>query len=795
MKLAATVALVVWLLCPLAATAQELRGQVRDQTGLPLPGAEVTLRRTGGGRDVTTTDEAGMFVFDTAGASDRVVVSLDGFEPADVDVAAAAGVVLALAHASERTTVTASGLTPTGFGGPSLGTTITASEAASLPAAHPRMMAALPLLPSVIRGQDGLLRLDGARPHEGGLNVDGFDITDPVSGSTTIDLPLESVRGMTVLRDPMNVAFTGMLGGLAAVETVSGAATTVGVQGFVPRPRLSKEGFGQIEGFFPRAYAGGRRGAVRYFAEQEFDFERVAVPGVTASRRDPNVVEVSATSFVRTDLALSSRHALIIEGILVPGHTVHAGLSPLRLAAAAPRENRRDLFGGITERWIVDARDVVTVRFGVLAHDSGIATPDSTESRLTPGGWRDNWFAASNYRGARESLSVTWDRGGIRLAGTHTLSVGADLQRRSLRGGLQQRRILIEDADGALVRRLDFGGASRVRARDRQHGVAVGDQWTVNERVHIEVGTRVDQYGSRTVASPRVGLNYQVDAVGNTLLKVGAGRFAGRLPLHALAFGQLPGRTDTTFDAENQGSGRLQTSRVRGRLGLPVATTFTVELVQRLTPTVDMQVSARERHASRLATVSVPTGDDDVEVASSGRSTYRELQAALRKSWADRGQVFVSYVRSASSGEVNDFGTLFRGLAAAALDPAGRARSNDDVPHRLVAWGTVTLPRDVVVAPAVEWHSGFPYSPLDRYRRFDGSPNSVRFPAFFSLDLVGYKSVAVLARRVNLGVQVFNVTHHFNPREVMAVGSRSGPPRFVNSVGTTLGGYMMVKWD
>jgi hypothetical protein len=37
------------------------------------------------------------------------------------------------------------------------------------------------LLPSVMRGPDGLLRIDGTRPHEGALSVDGFDVTDPAT--------------------------------------------------------------------------------------------------------------------------------------------------------------------------------------------------------------------------------------------------------------------------------------------------------------------------------------------------------------------------------------------------------------------------------------------------------------------------------------------------------------------------------------------------------------------------------------------------------------------------------------
>jgi hypothetical protein len=43
-------------------------------------------------------------------------------------------------------------------------------------------------------------------------------------------------------------------------------------------------------------------------------------------------------------------------------------------------------------------------------------------------------------------------------------------------------------------------------------------------------------------------------------------------------------------------------------------------------------------------------------------------------------------------------------------------------------------------------------------------------------------------------MQFFNVTSHFNPRDVIAV---TGTPQFgqlSNSFGITLGGYMRVRW-
>jgi hypothetical protein len=173
---------------------------------------------------------------------------------------------------------------------------------------------------------------------------------------------------------------------------------------------------------------------------------------------------------------------------------------------------------------------------------------------------------------------------------------------------------------------------------------------------------------------------------------------------------------------------------------------------------------------------------------------YRELQISARRTWTRDAQVFVSYVRATSDGELNDFGTLFTRLAAPLLEPGGMSLSPTDVSHRLRAWATVALPRRVVISPSVEWRSGFPYSIQDGYRHYAGSPNSERLPTYFAADLTAFKTFDLFARKMDLGLQVFNFTAHFNPRDVITVNQSARYGELTNSLGVTLAGYMQIRW-
>src|SRR5882724_8670228 len=140
-----------------------------------------------------------------------------------------------IARASDVTNVVASALTSSGSTMEHLGSTMTAPMAQRLPAPRPRILQSLPLLPAVVRGRDGLLRIGGTRPHESALWIDGFDVTDPVTLTSAIDLPNESVKGMAVVREPVSATFSGVLGSMASIETTTGGDHfTGGVQGFIP---------------------------------------------------------------------------------------------------------------------------------------------------------------------------------------------------------------------------------------------------------------------------------------------------------------------------------------------------------------------------------------------------------------------------------------------------------------------------------------------------------------------------------------------------------------------------------
>jgi hypothetical protein len=786
--------LLVLVSFPALARAQATSGVVVDQTGLPLPGVQIDVTR--GTEPVTSavSGSDGTFSLQAVRPDDIVNLMLDGFEPAHVPVSRAARIVLEVAHATESTTVVASVLTSSGAAMETLGSRMTAQLANRLPEPRPRILQSLPLLPSVVRGSDGLLRIGGTRPHESSLWVDGFDVTDPVTLTSAIDLPNESVKGMAVLREPTAATFSGTLGSLASIETAPGGDKfSGGVQGFIPRPRLSSNyGLGRIEAFFPRAYAGGKWKRMHFFGSTEFNFERVPVPGVTDRSGSPSSGLTGTSSFFRIDLQLSPTNMLTFEGIVAPSHAFAVGLSPLTELAAAPDILNRDLFGGVVDHIVLGPSALLTLRAGIGQHRTEVQSISGETAVWRPDGWHQNFFAEVQDTGLRRAGSATLDRSGLNAAGSHTLSFSTDVRERSMSGSIETHPIEIQDDLGQRMRLIVTSQVPSISASDTIIGFGVRDLWAPTPRLQLDLNVRADfPTHEPTAVSPRFAASYTFDNKAQTAIKGSLGRFVGRVPLGAIAFDQLGGRFDRQFFPTVVRLFR----HTLGELRLPEADMMSIELEHKILPTLEMQFAFRRRAGFDLPTVEVAPGNGQTTLTSTGKSTYKEFAVSMRQTWRADRELFVSYVRSSSIGDVNDYGTLITNLDAPLFEPAGAAAMPTDTPHRLRSWATFQFPREIVVSPAVEWRTGFPYSNFDLYRHYiNGEANTERFPNYFSLDITAFKTFDILNRKWDLGLQFFNVTSHFNPRDVIAVMGSPKFGTFTNSFGITLGGYMRVRW-
>ena len=187
----------------------------------------------------------------------------------------------------------------------------------------------------------------------------------------------------------------------------------------------------------------------------------------------------------------------------------------------------------------------------------------------------------------------------------------------------------------------------------------------------------------------------------------------------------------------------------------------------------------------------LPDGSAATILRTDGRSRYREGQVTARYQIRGADEIVASYTRASAVGNLNDFNSFFGNIENPVVRPDARGPLPWDVPNRVLVWGSVSLPRGFALFPVLDVRDGFPLSNLDADRNFVGPRNRAgRYPTFVSLDTQLTKKLRVFHHQATIGLKVFNVTNHFNPRDYQGNVDSRDFGGFNNSVGRTFRG----KW-
>ena len=208
-------------------------------------------------------------------------------------------------------------------------------------------------------------------------------------------------------------------------------------------------------------------------------------------------------------------------------------------------------------------------------------------------------------------------------------------------------------------------------------------------------------------------------------------------------------------------------NRVDGELEEPTSRVWNIEFDQQLGASVLLRVNYRENRARGRLVVNhvVDNAGAALALSSTGRLLGREFDATLRWTLPDRGDLYVSFSKIRTTGDLNDFGVLYDNLREPLVRENERIFQPFEVPNRLLLWGVLALPKGFTLTPGIEWRKGFPYTFYAEDYTVVGERNATRFPRFLSVDVAVTKRLELLGRQADLGVQFYNLTSHDNPRE------------------------------
>ena len=100
--------------------------------------------------------------------------------------------------------------------------TLAPSKARETPLRPATLVDALPLIPGIVRGPDGSVRIAGFGEDHSALLVNSVDVTDPATGSFGISVPIDSVQTIEVSEMPYLAEYGRFTAGVVAADTRRG---------------------------------------------------------------------------------------------------------------------------------------------------------------------------------------------------------------------------------------------------------------------------------------------------------------------------------------------------------------------------------------------------------------------------------------------------------------------------------------------------------------------------------------------------------------------------------------------
>lgn len=671
--------------------------------------------------------------------------------------------------------------------------TLRSPQLIELPLVEQKFKAALPLTPGVVRTPDGRINIKGVPENQGLLLVDSAQTVDPVTGSFSIEIPVQAIESLQVYKNAYRAGDGGFSGGLTTIQTKAPSDQWhLEVQNITPNPRIKSGHLVGIADYNPSAYLTGPvlKNRLNFSETFEYNMRKQPVRGLAWPNNEIKTNQF--TSFTSVQYTFSPTHLLTVNANVFPLRRQFANINSLVPKSASSDYGQQGFSLEATDSYLFKSGAVLTTlvqgtKFDSYAHGQG---PE--DMLVTPNGWGGNFFNAYSRSSDQEEVLETFRFPQKDWHGKHEVTLGGGIFHRSFDGESLSHPVLLLRPEGTVAERIDFLGPGRPAAQDTESTVFAHDHWTLGEQLALDAGLRFSSQtlGSAATFAPRIGLVYSPGTGGKTILRGGFGLFFDHAPLLGGGFTENPTRVISLFDTRGLPVGtplrfRNIYQRAEDGDGTSTSSSDLNSVPFNMSWSMEADRELRPNFVARLSYLSSwtynqfflnPTVAPGIEPAlvlsNNAGSRYQEFESTLHMRPAASSEWNISYVFSRGRGDLNTFSQVYIPFEQPVIRPNFYAFLPSDIPHRLIAWGrTKTHIWGITASPVLDLHSGFPYSYVDTFQNYVGAPNSKRFPRFFSIDMKLSKEFhlpfPLIKKYLMRGaLTIFNLTNNSNPRDV-----------------------------
>ncbi len=804
--------------------AGSVKGVIRalaDGQSTLIAGANLTLfnKNTPNQPIKTVSDAAGDFLFDNLPAGDYLLtIEAPGFASVIKDINLLSGASLLLeidltATVNENVTIREEeGLLSTSETATS---NIVRSETLKTqPLRTETFQSAIALTPGVIRDGFGNDFLKGTRVGQSGYTVNGVDVTDPGTGKLAFEIPLEAAGSVEVEENPYSAEFGRFTGGVTNLQTKGGSEKfKISAARFFPT--LHNIFSTTVDSFRPRLTFSGALIPKRLYFLQSFEYRYSTFFTPSLPKAENQSVQEGFNSFTQIDWSINKNNSLKLNAAIFPQKVRNVGLDTFNPEVTTPNYKQRGILISVAEQSVFKNTSFLSSEISFKTFDVEVFAKSDEPFNVAPENNSGGYFADTRRQTNRIQWKETYYSRQFNFWGQHSLKTGFEFDHTNLDGQLRYSSIFNRRTNGTLAQRVDFTNSVPLNFRYYEITAFVQDRFVVSPTLTLDYGLRFDHDGvsKRNNFAPRFSFLFLPLKNDRTMIRGGVGIFYDRSLSSAgffdsetiddsvdpaAEFEQVPDRIVTDFDANGItiiGAPRFFEMRIGEPLRTPRSVRWSISIDRGITKSLTARVGFLERFTKNdlLIDPLIGTGNlGKLLLNSRGRSRYDELQFLLSYNNEKSGHWNASYVISRAHGDLNTADKFLSDAPSYVVRPNEYGKQPFAATHRFLFYGQIDVSQKykIRIAPLFEMRSGFPFSANNERLDFVGARNGAgQFPLYISLDLQVTKGIKLpffKDKRARVGVALFNLTNHFNPRDVQTNLTSPNYGKFYNSLGMSV---------
>lgn len=782
-----------------------LQGRVADENGAAVREARVSVRPAAGAANAYTaeTDPTGVFRIALPDSGDVLItVERDGYYalkdyPAHVESGQEVRLVVNSVREVFQSVNVNEQTSPVDVGQSQSQQRLSGTEVNDLPYANSHsLLSSLPLMPGVLLDPAGNLHINGSDPTQMLYLLNGFNITNPISGQFQTLLAVEGIRSVELSSGRFSPEFGKGSAGVLAVNTENGTdAFHYTATDFIPGLSL-QQGL-HLGNWYPRFGVSGPIVRGRAWFSDTFDSEytEALVTGLPSGQNTSS--GWAGSNLLHAQVNLTPSNIVFADFLFNIQNDWRVGLGALNPVSTTTTVRTRDYFGSIKDQIYLGRGALLEYGYAHTEYSTSQSPQGQNLYILGSQGDSGNYFVNATQAATRDEGMVQAFLPKFQLGGSHQLEVGTDIDWRHYDADFHRTGYEVLGRSGQLLSETLFPSPANFHVNDSEYSAYLLDTWRVSKRLQLNLGFREDQDQSIGAAgwSPRAAFSWSPFSSGHTKISGGYSITHDAVPMQVLGYPLDQAAVTTTYNSNGAAAGppAVTTFAIgNSGLSLPRASNWTLDADHQLSAHVFLSAKyLRRRGTDEFAFVNTldPNAPPSLLPLPGGESGGVYQLTNLRRDDYDSESVTI---RQTLSGQYEWMATYThsRALSNAILDPdtpqplqvlTDLVPMPWDAPNRLLAWGYLPLPwKNWAISVLADMRSGFPFSVREPNGPIAGGVDSYRYPVNFDLNLAIERMVTLRGYRFALRGGVDNMTNQANPT---AVNSVIGAPEYLHFLG------------